>query len=412
MSCNENISLFCSRKSFEIIKNNNNKSPVIFREKSLVLASWCIKPLYFHVYSRLLETKQNHTEQLLSTSVSRWLLGALLLNPDVCTFWNMRRKLIQNEILDPILDLHIVDIIICRRSQCTEAYSYKRWLLKVLLNSDRGIPNIHLLFHDEYQITTMAATSNSSNFHAWTQRKYITTIVQQMFDDELSKNIDEEWKKTAMWCSSHISDHSGFVYRQYILKCLFFQTAHHAKKYTKVHRKQCYKIISKFVSVTNERCYEIHISNHNHNQEIQSFIRGENFEIMGISFQKFLINLSFWAEDFLLNEELINLFPGHESLWYHRRFLVVSFYALLDKANATDSNSLRYRNEKVGGNSFNEDGKSLKTTLKMALRIRNRNIVSFSQVNGNHLNALAEAFSNFLIRNDEELQGPISAHFS
>ncbi|XP_076181906.1 protein prenyltransferase alpha subunit repeat-containing protein tempura isoform X2 [Ptiloglossa arizonensis] len=84
-----------SLKSFEIIpaEDNENKSPVFHQEDCLGLASWCVQPLYCYAYRRLFELRQNKHRREEPSTIARWLLGALLLNPDVTTFWNMRREL-------------------------------------------------------------------------------------------------------------------------------------------------------------------------------------------------------------------------------------------------------------------------------------------------------------------------------
>ena len=105
--------------SFEIlpIDNNENKSPVFHGENSLGLASWCIKPLYSYVYNQLFTLRQNKYHREDPTTISRWLLVALLLNPDVVTFWNMKKELVKNGRVDPMEELRFISVILQNKAK-------------------------------------------------------------------------------------------------------------------------------------------------------------------------------------------------------------------------------------------------------------------------------------------------------
>jgi protein prenyltransferase alpha subunit repeat containing protein 1 len=65
--------------------------------------------------------------------LARLLLGALLINPDVTTFWNMRRELLQASRLDMRGELHFITVLLSRKPKCAEAFAHRKWVVRRLL---------------------------------------------------------------------------------------------------------------------------------------------------------------------------------------------------------------------------------------------------------------------------------------
>ena len=65
--------------------------------------------------------------------LTRLLTGALLLNPDVTTFWNMRRELMLTGRLDVQGELHFTAVLLSRKPKCAEAFSHRKWVVGRLL---------------------------------------------------------------------------------------------------------------------------------------------------------------------------------------------------------------------------------------------------------------------------------------
>lgn len=186
------------------------------------LASWCVQPLYCYVHRRLFEHRRNKHRREDSSNVARWLLGALLLNPDVSTFWNMRRELVRNYKLDVTEELDFTRLVLYKKAKCFEAFAYRRWLLPYLLdgegkNYDPSPMESPLCV--ELDITSTCADRYATNYHAFSHRRYVMALKESR--GYKYPNFDGEWKSTLAWCQSNVSDYSGFCYRQYLLeKCL------------------------------------------------------------------------------------------------------------------------------------------------------------------------------------------------
>ncbi|KOC69776.1 Protein prenyltransferase alpha subunit repeat-containing protein 1 [Habropoda laboriosa] len=166
-----------SLKSFEIIpaEDNENKSPVFHQEDSLGLASWCVQPLYCYAHRRLFELRQNKHRREEPSTVARWLLGALLLNPDVTTFWNMRRELVRSHKLDASEEFLFSRLVLYHKPKCFEAFAYRRWLLSYILNTKDGHYDPEPAdspLCTELDIATTCADRYASNYHAWSHRRH------------------------------------------------------------------------------------------------------------------------------------------------------------------------------------------------------------------------------------------------
>lgn len=396
--------------SFEIIPadDNENKSPVFHDENSLGLASWCIKPLYCYVYNRLLDLKHNQHRREEPTVVARWLLGALLLNPDVSTFWNMRREFLRNGRLDPLEDLRFVNIVLYYKAKCFEAFSYRRWILKLLLTeSKESTYNPDTLFHNEFQITSVAADRYGNNCHAWSHRKHVLSMLEALSTPEFNAFLDKEWEESNKWCSRHVSDYSGLTYRQFLLKKILLRERRFDQpNFTSEFLSKRREIVLEFVK-TAARCNDVFLLQNGSCKEVLNLLHGANAtKSSEMKFEQMLINLSHWAEDCVTNEELINTFPGHEALWYHRRYLAFALLALnrsygdffsydcrsFDLTKMTDTLMAKSKISRSGLMSERSSG----NLLEIAFSLRNKDLIDMAKQYGNHHNRLAEKFFNFL----------------
>jgi len=181
---------------------------------------------------------------------------------------------------------------------------------------------------NELQVATMAAERYKNNSHAWSHREHILSMLEALCPDRFDSILDDEWKESTRWCNCHVSDYSGFSYRQFLLRKLLVQKQHPEQSIPSAEiltRRR--EIINNFALKTNNCDY---ILNDSCEKVLNVLHKGNPKKCpgIGVRFEQTLINLSYWAEDCMFNSELINIFPGHEALWNHRDFLVYSFIAL------------------------------------------------------------------------------------
>ncbi|CAH1976951.1 unnamed protein product [Acanthoscelides obtectus] len=198
--------------------NLKNKSPVLYEDHCIGLESWCVKHVYNYACSNLF----NHYQQLKKgklcfTKVSDFnnmLIGALLINPHVTTFWNMKRELIERELLNLDDEMYFSKIVLSHKAKATDVFAYRRWLLqRIKKKLDHQIP--FSLIQNEFSVTHMASEKSPNNYHSWNHR--IWTMENMTSYNQLQQIIYSELSYTQEWINSHISEHVGYHYRQYLI---------------------------------------------------------------------------------------------------------------------------------------------------------------------------------------------------
>ncbi|RZF34510.1 hypothetical protein LSTR_LSTR011752 [Laodelphax striatellus] len=195
---------------------NENKSPVIVESHCLGLESWCVKHVYCHAYSRVMEARQQKRRKEDPERIGNLLTVALIINPDVSTMWNMRRELVMTSHLDPNSELHFTSVVLSRKPKSGDIFSYRRWLIKNVLMNDSPTNSSYL--SDELHISTLAAERYSNNYHAWNHRMWCLGELLATLDADSSADLlASEWSMSRSWIATHVSDYSGFQYRQQVL---------------------------------------------------------------------------------------------------------------------------------------------------------------------------------------------------
>ncbi|XP_043278195.1 protein prenyltransferase alpha subunit repeat-containing protein 1 [Venturia canescens] len=313
-------------KSFEIIpiQDNENKSPVYHEEHSLGLASWCVQPLYCYAYGRLIDLKRSEYRRAETSTISRWLMGALLLNPDVSTFWNIRRELVRTGRLEGLRELQFTALVLYHKAKCFEAFAYRRWLLQHLLTGGKtSSEETRDLLSNEIQLAEISADRYANNYHAWSHREYVMTYTQKKMPEFYASLLKSEWISSGEWCSRHVSDHSGLAYRQFLLKRLLYEkTSPGTSSCDELEQRR--ELVERFITphLTNEEIVSLNARD-NEAWRFLNYLHSSKVvpRRSELDYDQVLVALSYWVEDCKNNENNILTYPGHEALWYHRRFL-------------------------------------------------------------------------------------------
>lgn len=299
--------------------NTKNKSPVLYEEHNIGLESWCVKHIYRYAYLELFEARRHLSKHKLSFAKERnlnhLLIGVLLINPDVSTFWNMKRELVENDVISVSSELVFTKLVLSYKSKSNEGFGYRRWLLgRVLAKlqaNDMGTPQN--LLENELEVCEMAARKNPNNYHAWTHRIWCMETLGAKTANFKSVIFDE-LEFSQKWVSEHVSEHTGFHYRQYL-----FNTVKQTRNITSVYEFYYYEVtkILGQVSETDPR-------------DILTFLLGKE----KLKPQETINLVNFFClllyDLFNLIEMLNSVYPNHESIFYHRRYLV---YQLIKTAH-------------------------------------------------------------------------------
>ncbi|XP_062241006.1 protein prenyltransferase alpha subunit repeat-containing protein 1 isoform X2 [Platichthys flesus] len=303
-----------------------NRSPIVLVENKLGVESWCIKFLLPYVHNKLLLYRQR----------KHWLdRGALvditctllLLNPDFTTAWNVRKELLQCGVLYPEKDLYLGKLALTKFPKSPETWIHRRWVLQQILHQFSAVGHIrkqlqgeaaqaesersqHVSDHlsrtlqQEIKVCSDAACHYSSNYNAWSHRIW---VLQHMAKGNIKVFLDE-LSSMRLWVSMHVSDHSGFHYRQFLLKELItelYQTPPSTNTTCSLQHQS-----------TTVPSISLHHQNHNQaNRELsEAAAAGEGERQLS-----FTTVFQLFHQEMELCSDLIHAFPGHETLWSHRR---------------------------------------------------------------------------------------------
>ncbi|XP_007435282.1 protein prenyltransferase alpha subunit repeat-containing protein 1 [Python bivittatus] len=279
-----------------------NRSPIVLVENKLGVESWCVKFLLPYVHNKLLHYKQRkqwlNKEELIDITCT-----LLLLNPDFTTAWNVRKELILSGTLNPIKDLHLGKLALTKFPKSPETWIHRRWVLQHVIQ-ENSLPTLvtkgnlealptektQQLVKEEMDVCCDAAGRYPSNYNAWSHRIWVLQNVAKLN----TKILLDELSSTKHWVSMHVSDHSGFHYRQFLLKSLIVKTG-----------TDC----------------TIKIYDHPTNQQTSNFPKDEGDD----DAEAFCMEKQqpdhplYLKEEIELCTDLINTYPGHETLWCHRR---------------------------------------------------------------------------------------------
>uniref|UniRef100_H0VW65 Protein prenyltransferase alpha subunit repeat containing 1 n=1 Tax=Cavia porcellus TaxID=10141 RepID=H0VW65_CAVPO len=277
-----------------------NRSPIVLVENKLGVESWCVKFLLPYVHNKLLlyRTRKQwlNKDELIDVTCT-----LLLLNPDFTTAWNVRKELILSGTLNPIKDLHLGKLALTKFPKSPETWIHRRWVLQQLMQEASLPPFVtkgnlgtipaertQRLIQEEMEVCGEAAGRYPSNYNAWSHRIWVLQHLAKLD----AKILLAELSSTKHWASMHVSDHSGFHYRQFLLKSLISQT-----------------VIDDPVSEQNPLRSE------------SALILPKDEEATA-SAEEPRINLSHLLEkEVEFSTDLIDSYPGHETLWCHRRHI-------------------------------------------------------------------------------------------
>ncbi|XP_026178032.1 protein prenyltransferase alpha subunit repeat-containing protein 1 [Mastacembelus armatus] len=304
-----------------------NRSPIVLVENKLGIESWCVKFLLPYVHNKLLLYRQRKhwldREALVDITCT-----LLLLNPDFTTAWNVRKELLECGVLNLEKDLYLGKLALTKFPKSPETWIHRRWVLQQILNQFSAVgcsrkqqhhqgeaeqadaeriqqhsDQLARTLHQEMKVCSDAACRYPSNYNAWSHRIW---VLQHMAKGNV-KVFHDELSSMRLWVSMHVSDHSGFHYRQFLLKELiteFFQTPASTTTSSPQHH---------FSTIPRS-------SPHHHNDvQANGDLSGAEATDGEDKLLSFITVLQLFRQEMELCSDLIQAFPGHETLWSHRR---------------------------------------------------------------------------------------------
>ncbi|CAG9766735.1 unnamed protein product [Ceutorhynchus assimilis] len=215
----KNDSLLSDFTIIPVANNAENRSPVLYENHHFGLESWCVRYIYDYACSKLFEARRSLAQKKISFSLkddlNYLIVGALLINPDVPTFWNMKRELVEDNVLSLEEELTFSRLVLTHKPKSNEVFSYRRWLINRKLFKPL-LPSAEIILMHELYVCTQTAENTPNNYHSWIHRQWVVT----KFYKYISNLITAELDMNKFWISRHISESCGYHYRQFLLNQL------------------------------------------------------------------------------------------------------------------------------------------------------------------------------------------------
>lgn len=188
-------------------------------DNHLGLESWFVRLVYRHTHQIILASikkppndpnnidvniQQPNPPHPFNHTLVKYLNCALLINPDVTTFWNARRRLLQKDRLDIGREFKFSAIVLSKKPKSNDAFCYRRWLYS--FQSHESID-----WTRELSLTERCSSKSLSNYQAWQHRQW---VLQKANNNYLLKY---EFATTERFIRKHIGDYSSYCHRQFVL---------------------------------------------------------------------------------------------------------------------------------------------------------------------------------------------------
>jgi len=138
-----------------------------------------------------------------------------LINPDYGSAWNTRKELVEKGSQSALKELKFSELVLSRKPKSPDNFVHRHWLLNQLATTASDA-ELNELINNELRVSLDTASKYQRNYYAWSHRIWV-------MDDLCKRKIDMlnfDLNITEHWIQTHISDYSGFQYRQYLLSCV------------------------------------------------------------------------------------------------------------------------------------------------------------------------------------------------
>lgn len=329
------------RCCFELIPvetNQNNKTPVIHLEHNLGLESWCVKYIYEYAHKEVLKYKTNicHSKQYYNCEdLIKYLNVAILINPDVATFFNLRRWLVEKNQLNQIREFNFSALVLSKKPKSNEAFAYRRWLY--LFQSEYRffactfslVMRQHSLFSVsisgaesidwsiELGLCERCSDKNSSNYHAWSHRQWVL--------DKAEELLKFEMYNTEKYIRKHVHDYSCYHHRQFVLRKLYELNYFEPEEVQYKEITDLLNVIMKTSVTTRDELVPVLLPNI------------KVLDLNETKLRSFLYCINYAASDIKFSEELKYMFGESPAFESHRRANLKFIVDTVRLANSTNT---------------------------------------------------------------------------
>ncbi|KAG0083683.1 Protein prenyltransferase alpha subunit repeat-containing protein 1 [Podila epicladia] len=249
----------------------------------------------------------------------------MILCPDSFVAVNARKQLVLEGHLDANLEIKYLDMILTfpRNCKSSGAWHHRKWLLCYIYRDHETVPLDPTIVEEQLRVCHQAAERYPKCYYAWTMRHWLveqlgkhwwqaSTGGSETVPDELLEPLELELDRMRSHMNRNISDHST---QQHLQQCMLQLGGRWVVQQTPVtgEKDMVLQWSREELARRRMRKRELEISR----SPVQNVLQTKDRPRKGS--YAWVVHL--WATELERIRGLIESYPGHESLWYHLRFV-------------------------------------------------------------------------------------------
>ena len=208
------------------VGESGNRNPLILEKDKLAIEQWCLKTLYtyvhrhFHLAVKKKKSRLQYSDQSKGFHLSFITQVLLMLNPEHMTAWNHRKSLLVLGCISVSDEIKVMDLILGKFPKSPETFAHRKYVVQRSMNtleSASGTLMRNEIIDHELKICILTADKYPNNYNSWSHRIWVmTTFVWGT--SQTDDYIKQEQDTMTTFVNGHISDYSGFHYKQFLVK--------------------------------------------------------------------------------------------------------------------------------------------------------------------------------------------------
>lgn len=206
-----------------------------------------------------------------------------------------------------------------------------------IFSDDSVLSNIiENLIHEELQICELASDRSPNNYHSWNHRIWVLdTLKNYRKQYDIALLFIKEYGFSERWASKHISDFSCFHYRQFCIKNILTIDNDHWKNFESIMDNILWKSLVCMLSKNFPKDATIQVSEDSlilySEEQLINLVLSHGNKTCNCTRNNISVcqQVEVLFYELVLNNELLRFYKHHETLWYHRRFVVHELICLM-----------------------------------------------------------------------------------
>ncbi|KAF9421319.1 Protein prenyltransferase alpha subunit repeat-containing protein 1 [Podila epigama] len=260
----------------------------------------------------------------------------MILSPDTFMAANARKRLVLEGLIDPHKEIKFLDMVLTfpRNCKSSGAWHHRKWLLCHIFKDYETVPLDPSVVEEQLKTCHAAAERYPKCYYAWTMRHWLVEQLGKHWwkvgikddstslqDDRLLLPLERELQTMRLHMDRNVSDHST---QQHLQQCMLQLGGRWVVQQVPLKEEAASETVPTINNTAvlqwsrqelTRRCSVVHSL-----KTFQSPVRkAAEVTLPKKGSYEWVVQL--WVVELERIRALIERYPGHESLWYHLRFV-------------------------------------------------------------------------------------------